>query len=431
MFKSLTFISSLFVLLILTCIYDKSGVLITLGGRIVSISIYKVLFVFLILWYLYDILLHKQSREDFFNYKLYRIICLSVLLQTLISFSGGFFIADSLNYSSEVFYLIERLNIVFIPLLSLKFQIPPRNLAFTFFIAIIIHYLFIALQFINPGAYFYFIDSVNQAVRPDNAILWDGRSLAFIGLLRTSNYGTFACVFGFLVFAFRSRSILGNVFYYLIIISMFFIVLTGGSRASLIFLFAAMLAAALKTKYSLHKNNAYTYYSILLLISILFYVYIYENIEALASIFRFIDPEAEGSNMGKIANIDYSLQLFYASPFIGWGQQPFGYLSYFLGNTTLSVSYVHLHYFGILISMGFLGFIIYMATIILIGKSLWKKRGELYVAVFSLYLGLCIYNIFYDAAGLDVFSCFYGVASYCALYSVPMEAIGKGNNSES
>lgn len=430
MFKSLTLTSSLFVLLILTCTYDKSGIPITLGGRMISISIYKVLFVILILWYLYDSLLHKQSSEDFFNYKLFLIICLSVLLQTFISFSGGFFIADSINFTSELYYIVQRLNFVFIPLLALRFKMPPKNLVFIFFIAIIIHYLFIAFQFINPGAYLYLFEQLKDVTRPDNALnYWDGISLAFIGLQRTSNYGVFTCIFGFLIFTFRSRSFLGYIYYYLITISMFFIILTGNSRASLIFLSATMFIAAFSTWCSFHKNNIYMLYLVLLLISILFYAFIFRNIEAFASIFRFVDIETEGSNAGKIAIIDYTIQLFYDSPLIGWGQQQFGYLSNLFGNTSTSTMYVHLYYLGILISMGLIGFIIYMATIILIGKSLWKKKEELYVAVFSLYFGLCVYNIFYDAGGLDVFGCFYGIASYCALYADPIEV--QGNNSAS
>lgn len=420
-------LGTLFLLLVLSSTYDKSGVLFAISGRAISVSLYKVLFIVLLIFYAINYLYKickRLSRKKVFDQQLYRFIWVFVIAQTIVSLIGSIFTAGKVMLSSEIYYFIQRSSFIIIPLLALRYNIPPKSLLKLFMGAILIHYFFIALQFMIPGAYFLFANLVSDGLRLDNALLyWDGQSLAFIGLQRTANYGAFVCTFGLLMLGFKPKRFPSQLLAYTVVFSSLLISVAAGSRASFIIAFVTLLVFSYKIKI-FSKHLTYFWVCAIAGIAIGGFFLLDLNIprlESFPSIYRFVNPEAEGSNISKRMIMQYSVQMIRQSPIVGWGKQQFSDISYAFGNYSLSTSYIHFYFLSILISSGLIGFILYLALFFRIVKALWRRKEKDYVSVCAMFLGLGAYNFVYDAGSLDVFACFNGIAAYYALRSPKLQ----------
>ena len=421
----------LFAIIILSSTYDKSGIIIGIGSRTIAVSIYKILFVGLIALFLTDCALRPIKHKSVINKRLYQILVVFFVVQTAASLLGEFFAPGRLALSSEVYYLIQRMNFLFIPLIAWRYDISPKSVLRLFAIAIIVHYLFIILQFISPQFYMSFVERVADVVpsagmseleyittstRPDNAFLWDRQSLVFYGLQRTGNYGAFAGAFGLLLLGFAPRSLPNKVIKLIFVLVSIIVVLISGSRSVLIMALVALFLFSYRTKILSRKSS-------ILLISVFFLILTgiwlvgSLRVENFSSIYAFFDPNRLGSNLGKLRIAAYGWQLFIQSPLVGWGQRSFSAISEFLGNLNFSTSQTHSYVLSTVLSSGLIGFATYLVVFAGIVRALWRRKEKDYVIVCSLFIGLGIYNIIYDAGGLDVFACFNGIAAYYALQS--------------
>lgn len=404
----------LFLCLILSSTYDKSGVTVEMGGRDISISAYKMLFGVLVILYVASFIRRLPRSRVVVDRRIYGILLAFVVVQTAASLLGSFVTSGSFSPSSEIYYFIQRFSFLFIPLFAMRFDLSPKTVLKWFVAGILVHELFIALQFLSPNTYVSFVESVSVPIRPDNTFEWDGQSWAFIGIQRTANYGTFVAALGFLMFAFSPTPIFLKLLTRAIGLLSMAIATVSPSRSVLIMVVVALLVL-LKRKKVLSRLSFYVIASALGILVSAMFMSGYLRIQNIASINAFVDPEREGSNMGKLLVTQYALELFAESPIVGWGQQRFSDISASLGNDLFATSYTHSYWLSTLLSSGTLGVLAYLAAFVGMAGTLWRRREKDYAVVCSMFLGLGVYNIIYDAGGLDVFACFNGIAAYYAL----------------
>src|SRR5712692_4023208 len=79
----------LFVIMMLMSTYDKSGIAIGLGGRVVSVTIYKLIFVVLALWTVASLLMRRSPARVAIDRGLLKLIVAFVVVQTWASLVGG------------------------------------------------------------------------------------------------------------------------------------------------------------------------------------------------------------------------------------------------------------------------------------------------------------------------------------------------------
>ena len=406
----------LFALLSLSCVYDKSGFLLGIGEKTVSISFYKI--IYLVLVYPFAIyLLHKGkiSYPNYFDQKLYRVIWIVVLGQTGASLLGSMYTSGKIILASEIYHLIQRSGALMIPLWALRYRLSPKSVLKWFLAAILIHYLFISLQFVFPGAYAAFLSYVHDPLRPDNSLGWMGESWVFVGLQRTQNYGTFVAAFILLMLGFTSWNRLGKICFLTVLLLSICSALFNASRSVLI-MTGVVIFVFFKQTRIFSKTQTYLYGIVLFIIVVCGYSLLeIRDITVFESINRFMSGETAGSNVGKLSIIDYSLQLFIQSPIVGWGAQRFADITAPLGNISFSTSEVHFYILSVLISSGLVGLALYFVFSFKIIGSLLRCSDWDYAIVCAMFSGLFIYNFIYDAGGLDILGCFNGVAAYFAL----------------
>ena len=407
----------LFLVLILICTYDKSGATVHAGSRDISLPIYKLCFVPLLVLYLLDVSSRKMEFKTELDRPLFRFIAAMIGIQTVASICGLVFAPGEILFSSEVYSIMQRSQMVFVPLFAARCNLPPRSVLKWFLAAVSLHYATVFLQFASPATYFWALGFVADPLRVDNSFGWDGSSWSFIGLQRTSNYGTFTCGFGLLVLSLG----FGSVFRKMVTIggigASMFVVFYGSSRATFI-MFVLALFVFIRQRRLIAFSNFPLILILLILASIAFTAGVLRpGAERFQSIYAFIDPEKEGSNQGKIAIAEYGTMLFEQSPIVGWGQRRFADISEPLGNENLSTSETHSYALGTLLSSGLVGLLAYLALYFRIAKALWPRKERDYAIVCGMFVGLGVYNIIYDAGALDVFACFNGVAAYYALCS--------------
>lgn len=410
----------LLALLILTSVYDKSGFLLSIGERTVSVSPYKMLYLVLVFSYAMCLLYEgKISYPNYFDQKLYRLIWIVVLGQTGASLLGSLYTAGKIIPSSEIYYLIQRSNALMIPLWALRYKISAKLALKWFLGAIAIHYVFVILQIVFPGAYANFVSYVYNPLRPDNSLGWTGEYWGFIGLQRTQNYGGFVSAFILLVLGFTSWKKAGKICILTIVVLWLNYALFYGSRSVLILTATTIFVFFMKSRI-LSKTRTYLYGIVILVIAVCAYPLLgVQSISDFRAINRFTgaDHETEGSNIGKLAVIDYALQLFMQSPIVGWGAQRFGDITAAFENYSFYTSEVHFYFLSVLISSGLVGLGLYFVFCFRVTGALLRRREWDYAIVCSMFIGLFIYNFIYDAGGLDVFGCFNGIAAYYALLS--------------
>lgn len=410
----------LFILMILFSTYDKYGMAIPVGDRLVHMSPYKIIFLILVALYLLSYSVNGSTRtKGIFDRRLWRFMWLFVILQTAASIAGGFYTAGSIFASSEFYHFIQRSTFIFIPMLALKNKMPPREVLKWFIFSVLIHYAFIALQFISPLTYGAFVEFLHDPIKVDTSIGWGihGVSRDFIGLQSSSNYGSFAASFGLLILVFTAKTSEHRLFVKSIVGFVILIVLLGPSRAVLIQV-AVTLLVYLNRRHLLLRGSTFAWAALILIVAIsVILVFGAPQLEDFSSLYRFTGERmVEGmGDYGKISILYYSLELFRMSPIVGWGQQKFRDLTYDLGNIAKATSETHFYFISVLVSTGLVGFILYLMLYFKILKALWKNRNRDYIIFSALFLGVSIYNFAYSAGHLDVFACFNGIAAYYAL----------------
>jgi hypothetical protein len=414
------FFGILFSLLVLSSTFDKFGVTVRTFSGSTSVSVYKLLFVTLILFYVVSL---RRSNKDkaLVDVGLYRLIVAFVVIQTIASLLGSLVTPGDVPVSSEIYYLIQRSNVLFIPLFALRCNISPKSLLRLFVGAILIHYAFIGFQILFPSAYISFVQFLYSPIRSDNTLVWSGETGVFYGLQRTANYGVFVAVFGLLIWGLTPRSLMGRALAWTVVLLSILLSVLGYSRAT----FLMVLFALLVLFWHLRRYLTYLHASVgVMLLAGMFLLFLFTStgmvnlqIEKLPSIDAFFSPEKEGANLGKWAIVGYGSELFIQSPIVGWGQKRFLTYSYWVGNYSQSTSETHSFILTTILSSGSIGLIAYLVLFAGIVKALWQKNGKDCVIVCSIFVGLGLYNIVYDAGGLDVFGCFNGIASYYALLS--------------
>lgn len=411
-----------FSLLILSSTFDKFGVLIELGSNTISLPVYKVIFIAILLLYLIDFFtIHSSPNNVEIDLVLYRLIFGFVAVQTIASLIGGIITPGAVPISSEIFYFIQRSSFLFIPLFALRCNMSPKKLLALFSGAILIHLLAICFQFLFPDAYISFVQSFYNPIRPDNTLLWDGSSLAFLGLQRTSNYGVFVASFGLLMLGFTPVSLSGRLLVWMSAILSVFFAAFGYSRACILMVMTVLIVNSWRHMRHLTYVKSFVMamlFSFVLLLSLTdsigIVIPLFENVP---SIEAFFSPEKVGSTLGKIRIIEIATDLFLQSPIVGWGQKKFMATSFLYGNYSQGLSETHSFILSTIITTGLIGLIAYIVLFIWITKALWQKMSKDYVIVCSMFIGLGLYNIVYDAGALDVFVCFNGIAAYFALQS--------------
>jgi len=402
---------------ILSAFYDKSGIVI--GGT--SVSFYKLILISLISFYATDSLIRPVKRQIAINKNLYRMLFVFVAIQTLASLFGNLATNLPVSLPSEIYYFLQRANFLLIPLFAVRYRISPRFVLKLFIAGVLIHYSFIIFQLASPGTYQTFSRMVSTT-QLDAAFDWSGDSFDFIGLQRTSNYGAFVAAFGLLALGLSSKRLIGRVFRVVVSGLAIFFVVMGPSRATLVMSVIALAVyvyrIGLLSRYSTYVKVALLapFAAILLLAGAL------PARENLASLNAFFDQERTGSNQGKLLIAELGIQLFGQSPIVGYGQRRFADLTLPLGNTNPFMIYTHSYGLSTLLSTGLIGLIAYTILWFMIVRLLMRKRERDYVIICGIFIGLGIYNIVYDAGGLDVFACFNGVAAYYALLSNNREA---------
>ncbi len=412
----------LFLLMVLFSTYDKFGFLVPIGGHSIHCSPYKALFIVLVILLAIDYSYKGRIRNKaVFNQQLYRFIWLFVLIQTFASLLGSIYTLGTVKLTSEIYYLVQRSTFIIIPLLALRYKLSPKSLLKFFMGAILIHYLFIALQFVSPVAYRTFVEYVFNPAKADNVVGWgiNGVSQDFVGLQSTSNYGSFAAAFGLLMLAFTPKRLPGKLLILAVVFLSIFVTLFGPSRAVLIMVGVTLLVF-IKKRRALSKASSY--FRALAIAAILVCVFSLLGtpnleLEDFASINRFSSP-SKGYNFGKLIILQYSLELFLQSPIVGWGRQRFSDISYPLGNVSPSMRVTHFYFLTTLISSGLVGFVLYLALFYRIVRALWQRKEKDYAIVCAMFIAVGVYNFVYDAGHLDVFACFNGIAAYYALLAI-------------
>jgi O-antigen ligase len=318
-----------------------------------------------------------------------------------------------IRLGSEIYYFMQNIQIACIPLLAARFNLSPKSLLKLFSWAILLQYLALTLQLLAPQLYFSILGQISDPLRPDNSYIWDRNSLVFYGLQRTGNYGTFVAGFGLLALAFRSKRWGANFLIGILVLGSAIVVCLGQARAVFIMCALALIVFVWRGRIIGVKSVAAmpllaSFLAILSVVGLL-------NVDRIPAIHAFSDPEKEGSNEGKLMIAQYGLDLFKESPIIGWGHRPFSEISSSVGNTLPDTSQTHSQVLAIVLSSGLVGLFAYLALYLKITAALLTRGEYDYSIVCGIFVGLGVYNIVYDAGGLDVFACFNGVAAYYAL----------------
>ena len=427
----------LFFLLLLVCSYEKSGIIIGLGSRTISISVGMVIWFAMLILYAFDPVVIKKSFHKYgeMNYSLYKLIVVIVIIQTFASLVGLIYAPGKINFSSEIFYFIQRSGYIVIPLLALRYNISRKAVMKFFLISIFVHSIFIILQFVSPSTYASFIRSVNDSLRLDNSLNWGSTGVLswdFVGLQRTANFGGFAAGFGLLVLGFTHKNLLHKILRWLMVFLTIFVAFMGFSRSVMIMVTIALFIYA-KQRGIISKFTTYTKIaSVVIIGSILFSLDIVTlKVDQIAAINAFVDYAGPkdymgkmASDQGKLALAKYGLQLFERSPIVGWGQRRLADIAmassfnrYELAAIGGPNAQAHSYNLSLLLSTGVIGLIAYWILSLRILKILWKNHNKDYAIVCGVFAGLLVYNIIYDAGSLSVFMCFNGVAAYYALTS--------------
>src|SRR5437016_4299486 len=418
----------LFILMMLVSTYDKSGIPIGIGGRVVSVTIYKLMFVVLALSAVADLLMRRPPARVAIDRGLLKLIVAFVLVQTWASLVGGLITPGGIPVSAEIYYFIQRAHLVFIPLIALKVRLSPRSVLVLFFGAVLIHYAFVALQFISSSAYGAFVEAVADPLRRDNSLGWTGESVDFIGLQRTGHYGAFVAAFGLLALGFcprrrHARRLVYAVAWLAVTMAVLF-----SSRAVFIMATTGLLVFWMKTKVlsKLQISLALGALATVVVGGILFDELELSKVPAL---YAFVDPErnAEGGE-GKLLILANSPHMVARSPVFGWGQRRFADIAdtQGLGDVVAEVS--HFYFLSVLLSSGVIGLLAEIAATVAIARALWRRKEREYAIMCAVFVGVGIHSLLYDAGHLDVFACFNGTAAYWALRSVgPKTPNGGGN----
>lgn len=406
----------LILLMILSAAYDKSGVAITIGGRAISVAYYKVFFLAAGAVYILGLFSRTTRPPLAMNRGLIRWIAGFVVIQSVASIIGNFVTAGTISFPSEFYYFIQRSSFLLIPLLGLRYNLPPRTILKMFIGTVLIHYSFIAVQFISPALYSAFVEAVADPLRTDNSIGWARESLDFIGLQTTGNYGCFAAAFGLLVVAFHPKSVVGKMAKGLVVFSAIFIAFFGHSRAVLMFVTVSLLVF-IKTSRLFVRAPFYFWglMSLCLIAAMLFSDLIPQ--ERFTSIYAFVNPEREDSTLSKINILNNSWEMVARSPVVGWGQQRFLDIQYAL-DLDLGTTATHSFVLSTLLGSGIIGLLAYGAIFFRVTAALWERKESDCAIVCAMFVGLALYNIIYDAGSLDIFACFNGVVAYYAVTAV-------------
>lgn len=408
-------INVFFPLLMLCSVYDKSGLVFSFSGKTISISFFKTLLILIVLISIFDFKRGIRNKiKQNANKKYYVRYGILLILWTFSSFLGGVYTPGNIPITSEIYYFLQRVTYIIIPIIALKYRISTDRLLKFFIYGLFIHFLFVSLQYISTNTYFNFAHYVSDYIRKDNSFIWDGKSIAIFGLQRTSHYGSLVVVFALLALNLRPRFFTGKFLIYIFILTSTCLILFSGTRSVLIMLITSYLIYLYKTgRFKRLKNWIGLIW--LLVIGVMFIAYFSLALQDFSSVYRFISTDSTGSDYGKRMIIQYATQLFKDSPFWGWGQKNFAYITYDYGNRLISTSEVHFYYINILIKSGLVGLIANLIIIFTIIKALWNRKDHNAILVCSLYVGLCVYGVVYDAGGLDIFACFNGIAACFAL----------------
>jgi O-antigen ligase len=398
-------------LAVLTATYDKSGIVV--GAT--SVSIYKVLLFGLLAFYGADRLLGRRVKAKRLNRHVYRVIIGFVVLQTLASVAGEFVTQMPMAWSSEVYYLIQRASVLLIPILAIHFRVSPRRVYRLFVGAVLIHFAFIGFQFASPSAFSHFGHMVSDGVRLDHTLDWAGNSMDFIGLQRTSNYGTFAAAFGVLALGFTPRRSVGRILRFLCVGAALACVVLGPSRASLVMVAVALVVWAIRTGWFRRASTYLKVAAVAMAVGVAVVALGRIPTDRFASYNAFFDPDRQGSTDGKVAIAEMGLELFSQSPVVGYGERRFADLSQQWRNTNDFESEAHSFGLSTLVSSGLVGIVAYAWLWCVIVAALWRTPDRDYAILCSLFIGLGCYNVVYDAGGLDLFAAFNGLAAYYAL----------------
>lgn len=405
---------ALLVLLVISGVYDKSGVHVWLSGHAVSISPYKILILILGSLVLVGLFGRWTEIGDAFDSRLWRLLVAFVVVQTLASLAGLIVAPGGFALSSEAYYLIQRGQVIFIPLVALRYGVTPRQLLKLFVAAVLLHLAFVGLQFADTGAYRAFAASVADPLRLDVTSSWNGHMLDYIGLQRTGNYGAFVAAFGLLALAFSPRRPALRVLQLLIVGASVWISLTSNSRAVLLMTVVALLVFAVKQRL-LHRHRDYFWIGALGLVGLALLLAVAPRIAVFRSAYAFVSPAKLASNEGKLTIARYGMELFAESPIVGFGQRPFAEISRRVGNRLGSQAYTHSYMLSTLLGTGLVGLIMYLLVFVAITRRLWQGRGRVFAIMCGVYVGLGVYNIVYDAGALDLFALYNGLAAYVAL----------------
>lgn len=374
----------LFALMMLMSTYDKSGVAVGLGGRDVSITLYKLIFVALALWMVAELLLRRFLTRVKIDRGLLKLIVAFVLVQTAASLIGGLLTPGEIPLSAEMYYFIQRAHFLFIPLIALKLRLSHRSVLALLIGAVLIHYAFIALQFVSPSTYAAFSQSVADPLRRDNSLGWTGESLDFIGLQTTGNYGTFAAALGFLALAFRSRNLPVRHLMHTMGWFAIAVAVLSPSRAVFIMTMTALLVFWMKTGV-LSKLQASLVGVAVAAVAGLVTVVGSEavldqfKLPEVGAVYAFVDPErgaAGGSTYGKLIILQRSPEMVARSPVFGWGQRRFLDIAEVQGVGEDIPEFSHFYVLSMLLSSGVVGLLAYLFVTVGIARALWRGRGE-------------------------------------------------------
>jgi len=407
-----------FALFILSSTNDKLAIPVV--GIKNPITLYKVLFILLLVLYAVDTASHPIVKSALFDRGLYRVLVASIIFQTIASLLGGWITFGEISLGPEIYGLIQISTFLFIPMVARRYNISPQSVLKLFLGAILLHYLFIASQFLAPQAYASFVQFLYSPLRGDNALGWNDHDLSFIGLQRTANYGTFTAAFGLLILAFTSKSPLGKLLALSVGSLSIFFWLFSYSRAVFLMMMVALLVIGMRAKIVFKGSTNLGILVIPLtlagaLLAIAFDTSLVRWIEDVPSLYAFVAPE-KGGIEGKLQIAESAPYMFYQSPIVGWGHRNFADIQTTAGIPVLSPA-THSYALTILLSCGIIGGVVYVAMFIGIVRALWRCKRRDYVIVCAMFIGLGLYNVVYDAGSLDVFACFNGIAAYYALRS--------------
>jgi len=141
------------------------------------------------------------------------------------------------------------------------------------------------------------------------------------------------------------------------------------------------------------------------------------GLQNVGSLNAFVSEEREGSTVGKVSNAKMGWELFKASPLVGYGARKFADLTLPLGNENAFQAESHSYVLSTVLGSGLIGFLAYVFAAAAMVRALWSGKSRALIVVCAMFVGLNIYNIVYDAGGLDVFACFNGIAAYFAVAS--------------